>query len=232
MATKNFTFLICLTCCLTLQSCGKKSSQESTINRESTFMEQQETEGSYRVVLEGLNGNEASGAGSIRIEEDEVDIQLKMIESHSSTEHFQHISYKGNCPTEKDDKNGDGFIDIQEGMEAYGKALIPLDDDLNTQLAGNKSLPVSNRSGFYDYSGKASLEQMLQDLKQDDEGSEDLFIKLQANEELNLAGRHIVIYGVPSSTTLPSTVASHADLSPQASLPIACGKIIRINPEE
>lgn len=226
------SLLICLTCCLILPACGKKAASESSTNSDGEVMQQQETEGSYRIVLKGLNGSEASGAGSIKIAEDEVAVQLKMIQSHSRTKHFQSISYKGNCPTVEDDLNGDGYIDIQEGIVAYGKALIPLDDDLNSQTAGNKDLPISDGSGFYEYSGKASLQQLLQDLKKPDDEREDLLVKLQPYEELNLAGRHIIVYGVPSSTHLPESIATRDELSPQASLPIACGEIVRINPEE
>jgi hypothetical protein len=233
MTRKSTTLLTCFVCCLTLLSCGKKKpSSHSNENSGSEVMQQQETEGSYRVVLKSLNGSKASGAGSIKIEEDKVDIQLKMIESHPRTEHFQYISHKGKCPGAENDQNNDGYIDIQEGIEAYGKALIPLDEDINSQLTGNKNLPISNSSGFYDYEETASLKLMLDDLGKPDEISHDLVVKLRSEEKLNLAGRHLVVYGVPTSTALPESIATTEGLSPQESLPIACGEIVRINPEE
>jgi hypothetical protein len=42
---------------------------------------------------------------------------------------------------------------------------------------------------------------------------------------LNIEARTIVVLGVADTTTLPATVATLSGLTPQQSLPIACGTV-------
>lgn len=151
-----------------------------------------------------------------------------MIGTPASITHVQHIHSLSACPTMARDVNADGFLDVVEGVPDYGPILIPLDGDLNSQAGGTATNPMANRSGVYSYSETASLARMLADLQAPDVDTTDVVIKLQPGEDLNLAGKHFVVHGVPASTNLPDSVASIHGLPGEATLPIACGTITRV----
>jgi len=52
--------------------------------------------------------------------------------------HMQNIYIGKKCPTLSDDLNQDGFIDIIEAEKVLGKIIIPLDNNIKTQKAGEK----------------------------------------------------------------------------------------------
>ncbi len=207
-------------CILTLAACGKDSSKSSSQTQAELVQEEQ---GIYRAVLAtlnpGVNQNKSFGTAAITVAGDEFKVKINMINTPGNVTHLQEVRTGKRCPEAQDDANKDGFIDHLEGSKAFGNMLIPLDGDLNSQIAENKKLPQSNSTGSYSYSETASLSRLLADLKQ--------FSDL----ELNLSGRHFVVYSIPASVKLPATVAAIEGLTPNQSLPIACGKIVRI-PEE
>jgi len=126
------------------------------------------------------------------------------------------------------DANGDGFLDVVEGVPTYGPILIPLDGDLSSQDAGGSDFPSG---ASYNYEQETSYAAMLGDLKLPDPNTEDAVTKLNASDLLQLEGRHVVIHGVMESADLPDTVATIADLPNHVTLPIACGVIQRVSEE-
>jgi hypothetical protein len=142
--------------------------------------------------------------------------------------HLQHIHSADACPTAGQDANGDGFIDVLEGIPSYGAILVPLDGNLNTQSDGAMTNPRSNEAGAYRYTRRATLSRMLSDLQAPDTAPDDPIVKLQEGELLNLEGRTVIIHGVPASANLPATIGTIPGLAPDATLPIACGTISRI----
>jgi hypothetical protein len=140
--------------------------------------------------------------------------------------HAMHIHTGTTCPTAAADVNHDGFVDVIEGLPAYGPILVPLDSDLSTQAAG--TFPSANAAGNLNYHASTSLSAMLADLHAPDPNTSDAVVKLAPGEDLNLAMRHIVIHGVAASTALPSTVASLGTAPATATLPVACGPIVRV----
>lgn len=146
---------------------------------------------------------------------------------HPGMIHPQHIHAAAVCPPPSADTNGDGFIDVLEGVPFYGPILIPLDSDLSNQAAG--SFPfVDNRGGSLQYRQSISLGALLADLNAPDPNPADAVVKLDG-QPLNLSGRHVVVHGVSLDTPLPATVASIGGLPPQLTLPVACGEIRRVN---
>lgn len=61
-----------------------------------------------------------------------------------------------------------------------------------------------------------------------DPDSGDAIIKLNLGKNLNLDQRTIVILGVPAGLLLPDSVATIHDYSNEATLPIACGVIVKM----
>ena len=141
--------------------------------------------------------------------------------------HPQHIHAAQACPPPSADVNGDGFVDVIEGVPFYGPILVPLDSDLTTQAAG--AFPfVHNHGGALQYHQRTGLNGMLSDLNAPDPDPGDAVVKL-GGDPLDLPGRHVVLHGVALDTPLPATVASLGNLPAQLTLPIACGEISRVN---
>jgi hypothetical protein len=169
----------------------------------------------------------ATGTARIEINGDQVTVQVDGQNVAPSAVHVQHVHAGTSCPDQSADTNNDGFVDVIEGVPAYGPILVPLDGDLNSQSAGGEGFPMANEQGTFSYSQTASLETMLADLRAEDPNPEDPIVKLGPNEDLNLGGRHIVIHGVSADTALPDTVATIADIPAAATLPIACGELVQ-----
>jgi hypothetical protein len=124
--------------------------------------------------------------------------------------HPQHIHAADRCPTAAADVNGDGIVDVIEGLPFYGPILVPLDGDISNTTSEVPSFPFGSGSrGTYHYEAStllATLEQAI-------------------GGALNPPARHVVVHGVDLATPLPATVQSLPGLPAQVTLPIACGEI-------
>lgn len=184
----------------------------------------------YRANLSPLNAGvdgqgAVSGFAMIMVRGDTITVQVHA-SGLAAGPHAMHIHTGTSCPTSAADVNNDGFIDVVEGIPAYGPILVPLDSDLSTQAAG--MFPSPNNGGILHYRASTSLSAMLADLHAPDPNPNDAVVKLAPGEDLNLAMRHIVIHGVAASTALPSTVASLPGAPATATLPVACGAITQV----
>lgn len=230
MKTFSQSFILFL-----ILSCGKDGNHSTQAPDSPTIVEEQvlrqEDAGQYRVVLSTLNtqipGNETTGNATIDISADSFAVKVRTLGAPVGNK-SQSIHMPGACPTESNDSNGDGIIDASEAQSAYGLNLIPLDSDLNEQQVGENI----DLTGSYNYSEEASLSSLLADLYTVLPEGETRYKKLATNEFLNLAGRQLVIYGVSSSIPLPDSVGTINNQPPEATLPIACGTIRRIEIEE
>ena len=133
--------------------------------------------------------------------------------------HRQSIHIARKCPDYQSDKNLDGLIDGHEVQIKVGKAIIPLDSDLESQTSGHGNYPYGN----YRYDQRVSYSKMLGDL-QDIVRPHPEFRKLKGRE-LPFKQLIVIIYGVPSDYIVPETVAATDGLTRQASLPVACAKL-------
>lgn len=137
--------------------------------------------------------------------------------------HMQHVFVGNRCPDSRDDLNFDGFIDIQEAYNVVGNIIIPLDGDISSQKSDLYVFPLSNESGSYTYTKEAGFEDFMWDLQARDRNINDNIVKLGRNEELNLEGKVVIIYGVGSDVVFPETVASYGSRKIFQTLPVACG---------
>lgn len=156
----------------------------------------------------GVNGLTASGTATITLKGNDVSVDIAMTGVNPGTLHPQHIHAGPACPSPDTDPNGDGFLDVIEGLPAYGGILVNLDSDLSSNAAG--MFPVANADGTYTYSEQASRSHLQDEIE----------------TALRLGTRHVVIHGVDPSTDLPDTVASLPGLPAWATLPVACGELI------
>ncbi|MFP5386427.1 MAG: hypothetical protein ACLGHN_10135 [Bacteriovoracia bacterium] len=229
--SRKFMPIVLGTCLIVAASCGSDDDDSSASAPAPQPEEQQPDEGTYTATLTTLNagvgGNQATGTANITIEGDQITVDMNMDGTPENIIHAQHIHLGSACPNVTADANGDGFLDVMEGIPDYGPILIPLDGDLSAQEAGANGFPMADAQGSYTYSQNATFSQLMDDLRLEDTNTDDAIVKLPQGEGLQLDGRHIVIHGVPSDTTLPETVASLGDQPAQATLPIACGQIVR-----
>ncbi|MGI8660923.1 MAG: hypothetical protein ACR2LH_07820 [Thermoleophilaceae bacterium] len=128
--------------------------------------------------------------------------------------HPQHIHGFGkgkgkkrnaSCPTGAQDDNGDGVVDVPEGLETYGQILIPLDEGGSSATAADGQFPVADETGSYHF--------------------EETY-KVKRGQLTPLENRHIVIHGAfpPDKYEPAGDDAPPAD-EYWASLPVACGQI-------
>ncbi|MBC7592998.1 MAG: hypothetical protein H7288_03510 [Kineosporiaceae bacterium] len=153
----------------------------------------------------------AGGTAAVRVKGDDVTVTIKVRGVTPLTLHPQHIHAGTVCPIASDDKNRDSFVDVIEGLPKYGPILISLDKSLNN-FATSLDFPVSDSTGRYQYSAKASKSHLQAELKQ----------------ALKLGKRHVVIHGINPTDPLPSTVQTLPGLPAWATLPVACGELHRV----
>ena len=180
----------------------------------------------YLAVLETLNENVSgviSGALTVAIKEDFLVGDVRISGSAPQIIHAQNIHLGDSCPTEENDLNQDGYIDVIEVYKHSGSVIVPLDGDLNTQYGENGVYPVADPWGSYIYSETASFTKLITDLYSSDEHEYDSTVKLAADDEFNFEGGVVIIHGVANDVALPETVESINLLSNQQTLPIACG---------
>jgi hypothetical protein len=231
--SKTLATLLIGTCLFSLISCGSDDDDSGSASGSGAPQEQQEqpTEGVYRAVLTPINSSVAgstSGVTEIRITGEDVVVEGAVTGAPAGVKHLQAIHMEGSCPTvEADDANGDGFVDIEESLPRFGQILIPLDSNLDSQTEGMTYGPIANGSGSYIYRRSTSLSELESDLRTLDANPDDQMTKLPEGQNLNLAGRTVVVYGVSSLSNLPNSVATLGDNTAAQSLPIACGQLER-----
>lgn len=142
--------------------------------------------------------------GQLTLKGNDVTITF-VVDGVTESLHPQHIHAGLSCPGPEADTNGDGYVDVIEGLPAYGPILVNLDSDLSSNAAG--SFPSGHHYTYDEMASRSTL--------QDEIGT-----------AIKLGRRHIVVHGfagtVPSSVqTLPGLPASTGNLV----LPVACGEI-------
>jgi len=182
---------------------------------------------SYKAALSPLNvkttGSSASGEATFTISGDRLTIRVTAKGMSPNMEHLQHFhgfatgDRTSRCPAARDDKNGDGVIDIVETEPAAGTTMVPFDADPIGMSAVNETFPRAGADGGYSYEKTVSLKAL-----------EAAFTKKFPGQQLGLDRRVVFLHGVPAATKLPATAASLDHLPAQMLLPIACGQIKKV----
>lgn len=212
---KKFSSLIILSMSLMAACGGGGGSGSGKSSAGQAAVQEQQAEGSYRAILRPFNNHLSgflpTGFAEISIMGDNVTMKT-MLDDDARVIHMQSIHTNTRCPNASDDKNGDGYVDINEAYAVVGKVLVPLDSDLNNQALGAGIYPMG---GGYTYVEAASLKSLESD------------VKSRTGENLNLGGRVVLMHGVNANTTVPATFGTLEGMTQQASAPIACGVIYR-----
>lgn len=145
----------------------------------------------------------------IKVKGDDLSVKIKVRGVAPGIAHAQHIHAGPACPDPTTDPNMDGVLDVLEGLPAYGPILVNLDSDLSSNAAG--MFPMANAFGRYTYSAHGSK----------------AHVEAEIRQALRLGTRHVVIHGVDPATPLPSTVGTLPGLPAHATLPVACGELVR-----
>lgn len=103
----------------------------------------------YKANLSMLNESGVSGTAELKLEGNELTVNISATGLEPGELHPQHIhgfqedNRNSTCPPASADNNGDGFISVGEGFPFYGGILLPLLNDVNDPL----SFPTADADG-------------------------------------------------------------------------------------
>ena len=157
----------------------------------------------YTVDFGALNNSGVSGSAELTLIGDQLTVKVNAMGLEPNMVHPQHIhgfaDNKGNstCPTPAADTNGDGLVDLVEGLPSYGGVLlelyVPIDE-----------FPVADANGVLTYERTFTLGET----EFEEEG------ELISQSDLSpLQNRTIVLHGMTVNGEYIAT------------LPVACGQI-------
>lgn len=167
----------------------------------------------YTATLSELNGSGAGGTATVELNDDasQATITVNSTGLSEGLPHAQHIHGElgtaNQCPTPDADSNGDGVVDVAEGLPSYGGIQVSLnttgDTSADSGLAVDR-FPVGNES----YSRTIDI-------------SEDV-----SSELTNL---HIVVHGVDENGDGEYNGEAKSSLDDslprEATLPASCGQL-------
>ncbi len=192
-----------------------------------SVVQAENTHVTYKAELSPLNskttGSDVSGEAIFTISGGRLTIHITAKDVPPNMEHLQHFHgfAKGDrtskCPTARNDKNGDGIIDIVETEPVAGTTMVPFDADPIGMSAVNDTFPRAGADGSFSYEKTVSLKAL-----------EAAFTKKFPGQRLDLDRRVVFLHGIPASTKLPAAVASLDHIPAQVVLPIACGAIKKV----
>lgn len=197
---------------------NKSSNQETPVQENNTEI--------YEAQIQSLNSSvtnlQTSGIARLVIDGDKMHVTIDIENAPPGIEHWQHFHGFPNestamCATANEDANADGIVDVVETETVSGTTMVPFNKFPAKMDIPTDTYPVADDDGSYHY----EIEIPMDDLKS-------AFAKAFGGSGLNLESRVIYIHGVPSDTKLPETVASLGDIPAHVTLPIACGKIERV----
>lgn len=224
--------LIMICALLGLVACGSDggSSSDSKKENKSVALEMVEaTPGTYYSVLRPVNfhsnGFIPYGMATFTLTDDVLQVSISM-DDDQSVSHRQSLHLGTRCPSESDDSNGDGFIDYEEALSVVGPALMPLDNDLNSQLAGEGVYP---KGPGMTYNRTASLQKINADLWSSDENPSDNLMKLDDGKGIGFEDRVVLVHGTSYQSSFPTSLASHHGEDANLSLPVVCGVLKKID---
>ncbi len=206
-------------------SCGKPNAPTKFLKED--FLLKNE-EGNFISKINPLNAhisNISPSEGKFMFNQDRFVAEINVKGADSGVKHFQFILTSDKCPTLESDLNKDSIIDVNELLAASGNVLVPLDSDLGEQFSGMDFGPISNESGDYRYRRSSNRYDFWEDLTSFDPDSFDQMSKLPANQKFQLYNRVLVILGVSSLRSLPSSVSGLWNLPIELTIPIGCGTI-------
>lgn len=221
----NHKYLIAIVFALLLSfSCKEKDKEE---NSGEPIEEVQAEHIVYRASLTALNSGitkmNTHGEAKFVIENEEVQVTIQVSNAPPNMQHWQHFhgfpdGANADCATEAEDSNGDGIVDVVETETVSGTTMVPFNARPEDMDLAQDSYPQASDDGSYSYEVTIPLEEL-----------EAAFADAFGGDSLELDKRVLYVHGIPSNINLPETVQSVGDIPAHTTLPIACGKIIKVS---
>lgn len=214
-----------------MAACGTPTdSQDNSTDSEATTENTEagnETEKTvYAATLTSVNSDlldkETTGKARFVVEGDSMTVTIDVVNAPVNMAHWQHFhGFKdgkaASCPSDNADTNGDGIIDLIETEEASGTTMVPFNDLPSAMKVANNTYPEAKADGTYHYEVTVSMSDLQSAFAEAFGG------------DIALDTRVLYIHGVPSDMELPETVQSLGEIPAQVTLPIACGKIVKVS---
>jgi hypothetical protein len=184
-----------------------------------------------------LGAGPISGNARIVIDGDHLGVSLDASGLPPGGPHIQAIYAGTQCPGFNTDQNTDSFIDAVEAGSVTGNPIVPLTLNLLNgrvlPLVSNvDNYPIPSINGQMSYinaipiaTADAALATAPLPPTPNPSNSSEAVSSLPLEP---LEGRVIVIHGVDPNIPLPGTVQSVDGLPASATLPLACGQIVRV----
>lgn len=138
--------------------------------------------------------------------------------------HLQFIGSGTSCPTQANDTNGDGFVDIVEALAATGAFLLALDTTLTSRIVADTSgFPTTNPIAYLQRARLSAVENSMRGAPTDQ-----FQANIPVNGDFNPAGLAVLVTGISSTVVLPATVQTMPGFTANESLPVACGTLSTI----
>lgn len=136
----NFRFLFFLSCLLFLAGCSDPDEEVMNTLDSQVSLEAAEKKVSnaaiakeYTADLAMLNNSGVSGTAELTLKGDQLTVKIQATGLEPSMVHPQHIhgfmenNRNSKCPPASADDDGDGLVELGEGLPFYGPVLLPLD---------------------------------------------------------------------------------------------------------
>jgi hypothetical protein len=156
----------------------------------------------YKAELSPLNSkttsSEARGEATFTISGDRLTIHVSAKGVSPNMEHLQHLNgfakgdRKSKCPAARNDRDGDGIIDLIETEPVAGTTMVPFHDDPDSMKMVKDTYPAAGTDGSYFIREDGFPE--------GSEGSAKF-----PGQQLDLDRRVVFLHGVPTSTDGPFT---------------------------
>jgi hypothetical protein len=170
--------------------------------------------GSFQADLGALNQSGVTGTGMVTLEGNQATVMIEasgLLAGSPHAQHF-HIGAQGACPTDADDKDGDGFLSVTEGAPAYGAIGTSLTTEGDT--SPDSGLAIDRFPTADD--GTVSYERTF-------EVTDDVHAAFDAGTAV------LVLHGVDKDGSGAYDGAVMSDLDPtlpmEATAPAACGPL-------
>lgn len=109
----------------------------------------------YRATLTALNGSGASGEAVLTKQGQSLRVQITATGLEAGGAHLSHIhglsdggqSVNSSCPTRAQDTDGDGFVELAEGLPVYGPILVDfmnVDPDQDGNVSLTTTVPLTD----------------------------------------------------------------------------------------
>jgi hypothetical protein len=164
-------------------------------------------------------GTSARGTADLEVVDGKLTVSIDLKGLTPGLMHLQHFhgfpdGKNASCPTGKEDKNGDGCVDLIETESVAGTTMLPFHAHPATLEIPHDTYPVADNNGAASYQHTDSVDELEKAIKD----------KFKA-PVLDLAKRVIFVHGVAGDAKLPESVKSLPGVPAPITIPVACGKI-------